>query len=35
VFIGLCAVLIGGQIYVRLRRPKMVVALTPEEQPAE
>jgi len=33
VFIGLCAVLIAGQIYVRLRRPKMVAALTPEEQP--
>jgi len=37
VFIGLCVVLIAGQIYVRLRRPKAaaIFKATEAEQPAE
>jgi putative tricarboxylic transport membrane protein len=31
VFIGLCVVLILGQIYVRFRKPKVVTALKPAE----
>ncbi|HEY4862938.1 MAG TPA: tripartite tricarboxylate transporter permease, partial [Xanthobacteraceae bacterium] len=34
VFIGLCVVLIVGQIYVRLRRPKTVAAFATTEQQA-
>ena len=35
VFVGLCVVLILGQIYVRLRRPKAVEIFTPAEADAE
>jgi len=35
VFVGLCVVLIGGQIYVRLRRPKAAAIFKPAEAEAE